>query len=301
MASEPTRLLSSFDLDSRISACPKLASLGSINSALKSLVHSDRSETSQIAAIIRQDPSLTTRVLRLVNSVYFGLATKVNNIEEAVLFLGTRNIRELSAATPVIEELQKLHTDWPDVPWREHWRHSIGTAIMTREVLSATGISIDDETDYIIGLLHNVGKVVIANTFPAEFAEFLKSSPLSPADANDIEREILGADHAEIGARYLERQRLPDEIVESIRYHHDPASAPNHQLLAAAIQLADSLVRHAGITEGLNGTVPPDPRPWTDLPAWPILFGHDEEEAKIANASLIHHVKRLPSIVNGIL
>lgn len=86
----------------RVNACPKLASLQSVNRALSDLVRSDASLSSQIAEVIRRDPSLSARLLRMVNSVYFGLSTRVNNIEEAVFFLGLRQIRELSLATPVI-------------------------------------------------------------------------------------------------------------------------------------------------------------------------------------------------------
>ena len=78
------------EIKRRIQACPKLASLQSINRALGELVRSDQSLNSQIAEVIRRDPSLTARLLRMVNSVYFGLSTRVNSIEEAVFFLGLR-------------------------------------------------------------------------------------------------------------------------------------------------------------------------------------------------------------------
>src|ERR1043166_507252 len=132
------------EIKRRIDGCPKLASLQSINRALSELVRSEQSLNSQIAEVIRRDPSLAARLLRLVNSVYFGLSTRVNNIEEAVFFLGLRQIRELSMATPVIEEIQQLQTHLANVlPWRELWNHSIATAILTREILAATPLHID--------------------------------------------------------------------------------------------------------------------------------------------------------------
>src|SRR5882672_9872426 len=118
----------------RIEACPKLASLQSINRALGELVLSDQSLNSQIAEVIRRDPSLSARLLRMVNSVYFGSSTRISNIEEAVFFLGLRQIRELSMATPVLEELERFQlTTNASLPWRDLWTHSIGTAILTRE------------------------------------------------------------------------------------------------------------------------------------------------------------------------
>jgi HD-like signal output (HDOD) protein len=152
------------EIKRRIAACPKLASLQSINRELQALVRSDKSVISQIAEVIRRDPSLSARVLRMVNSVYFGLSTHVNNIEEAVFFLGLRQVRELAMATPVLEELEQLQTAGM-LPWKELWTHSIATAMMTREILGFTALHIDDDTDYLVGLLHNVGKIVMAYAF----------------------------------------------------------------------------------------------------------------------------------------
>ncbi|MEN9840793.1 MAG: hypothetical protein RL376_593, partial [Verrucomicrobiota bacterium] len=196
------------EIRQRIERCPKLASLQSINRKLAGLVNSEQSYTSQIAEIIRRDPSLTSRLLRMVNSVYFGLSAKVNNIEEAVLYLGLRQIRELSMATPVIEDMEKISPSALKLPWREMWQHSIGTAIMTREILATTNLLVDDDTDYIIGLLHNVGKVVLATAWPHEFERIVGQEHLDPESVCAVERELIGWDHAAIGGYYLEKHQL---------------------------------------------------------------------------------------------
>src|SRR5260221_1294339 len=92
------------EVESRAKTCARLPSLGSINSALRELLSADQRYTSQISEVIRRDPSLTSRLLRLVNSVYYGLTTPVNSIEEAVFYLGIRQIRQLAMVTPVIED-----------------------------------------------------------------------------------------------------------------------------------------------------------------------------------------------------
>src|ERR1051326_3203857 len=191
--------LSDDEIIRRIDACPKLASLQSTNRALKDLVRSETSLNSQIAAIIRRDPSLTARLLCMVNSVYFGLSTRINNIEEAVFSLGLRQIRELAMATPVLEELENFQNDSAGtLPWRELWSHSLGTAILTREILASTSLNVDDDTDYLIGLLHNVGKVVMAYAFPEELRVLVATPAASPTAFCDLERELIGWDHAEI-------------------------------------------------------------------------------------------------------
>src|SRR6266508_562050 len=154
-------------VDERVKGCARLPSLRSVESALRELLNSDRRYTHQISEIIRRDPSLTARLLRLVNSVYYGLATPINSIEEAVFYLGVRQIRQLAMVTPIIEDFQKLAGKAP-FPWRDFWQHCIGTAILTREVISALRVP-TDEVDYVAGLIHDVGKIVLAAACPEHF------------------------------------------------------------------------------------------------------------------------------------
>lgn len=284
----------------RIDACPKLASLQSINRALAGLVNSEQSFNSQIAEIIRRDPSLTARLLRMVNSVYFGLSAKVNNIEEAVLYLGLRQIRELSMATPVIEELERISGS-SRLPWREMWKHSIGTAIMTREILATTTLLIDDDTDYIVGLLHNVGKVIMATQFPDEFSRIVAGKYTSPAEVCAAERALIGWDHAQIGSHYLERHQLSEEIVEAVRYHVTPDQAERHPFYAAAVQVADLLVRYSGVPGGLEDVPPLPPEAWNQTVGWKILFGEGERENRHAHSALTNSLGRLPALLSDLV
>ena len=286
----------------RVEACPKLASLHSVNKELNRLARSDMSLTSQIAEIIQRDPSLSQRLLRMVNSVYFGLSARINNIEEAVFFLGLRQIREFSVATPVIEEMEQLQACAPSpTQWKNLWSHSIGTAILTREILSSTQYAVDDDTDYLVGLLHNVGKIVMAYAFPEELNTVANTPVRTPAYVCTLERELIGWDHAEIGAYFLECHNLVEELSFSVRYHHDPKNAPCHKTFAAAVQVADYLVRHAKIESGFEKVDPIEPEAWVRLDGWEILYGSDDNEARLARASLANALARLPAMLNGLL
>lgn len=287
----------------RLDACPKLASLESINRKLTSLVNSDQSLTSQIADIIRRDPSLSARLLRMVNSVYFGLSANVSSIEEAVFFLGLRQLRELSRATPVIEDLTRLQSSTQFAPelWKSLWNHSVGTAMLTREILASAPITVDDETDYLVGLLHNLGKIIMAYSFPEELMA-VASTPLSlPNDVCALERELIGWDHAQIGGYYLERHNLPEELVFAVRYHNEPDQAPRQRILASAVQVADHLVRHSGIAGGFEQVANIADGSWQQLPGWKILYGAEAAESKLARASLDNTLQRLPSMMAGLL
>lgn len=292
---------SSEEIRRRIDRCPKLASLQSINRKLAGLVNSDQSYTSQIAEIIRRDPSLTSRLLRMVNSVYFGLSAKVNNIEEAVLYLGLRQIRELSTATPVIEDLEKISASSPCLPWRDLWQHSIGTAIMTREILNTTDLLIDDDTDYIVGLLHDVGKVVMATAFPEEFEQVVMQDYADPAQICAAERAVIGWDHAEVGGYYLGRHNLTPELVAGVRWHADPPQAGDHTLLAAAVQVADLAVREALGRGGVERVRSAPPREWERVSGWQILYAGRPDVEQLARGAIENAMRKLPAQLEELL
>ncbi|OIO60865.1 MAG: histidine kinase [Verrucomicrobia bacterium CG1_02_43_26] len=295
-----SRPLSSEEIQERIDDCPKLASLRSINRALGDLLSSENSVTSQIAEIIRRDPTLTARLLKMVNSVFFGLTRKVSNVEDAIFYLGLKQVRELALATPIIEELNTLQSKFKDIDWQMLWRHSIGTAIVSREILSIANYHCDDDTDYLIGLVHNIGKIVMAYVFPEHFINLVNFKAKNSQEYIQKERTVLGWDHAAIGAYYLKRHQVSPDIIEAVRFQQEPQQAPEYSLLAAAVQVADCMVRSVGVNgiEQLDPVVEGD---WNKLSGWGILFDTEDEEAQYGVASLKHTIARLPNILNGMI
>src|SRR5580704_11193209 len=264
-------------IENRLKGCPCLPSLGSIENALKELLGADQRYTSQIAEIIRRDPSLTARLLRLVNSVYYGISRPIKNIEEAVFYLGVRQIRQLAMVTPIIEDFQKL-AEGRQFPWRQFWRHCIATALMTREITDLLQTQ-DDEIDYVAGLIHDVGKIVMASAFPDHFNEIYHNRAEMTGDLLQWEKEVLGVDHAELGAMYLRKQRLPEVFVEIVQCHHQPQLARVQTQVTAAVHVADLLVRHTKIGDSGHKTeVVFDS--WIESPGWKILFGHQTDAEK---------------------
>lgn len=286
-------------IEERVKGCARLPSLRSIESALRELLNSDRRYTHQISEVIRRDPSLTARLLRLVNSVYYGFTTPINNIEEAVFYLGVRQIRQLAMVTPVIEDFTKLAGNTP-FPWREFWQHCIGVAIMTREVLGCVQPPADD-SDYVAGLVHDMGKIVMAATFPGHFLEIQRRAAVEQQPLLDLETEVLGMNHTELGALYLQGHHLPAIMIESARFHHEPERATDHPQVIAAVQIANLLVRHAGIGRSGDTSIV-TPETWTQASGWNILFPHRHAtERTIAHAALRRSLDRLPCVLDGLV
>jgi HD-like signal output (HDOD) protein len=286
-------------IESRLESCPPLPSLGSINQALQELLDAEGGYSTQISEVIRRDPSLTSRLLRLVNSVYYGLSTPVSNIEEAVFYLGVRQIRQLAMVTPVIEDFSRL-TRQCAFPWREFWQHCIGTAILTREILDSVQTPLD-ESDYVAGLVHDLGKIVMAWSFPEHFAEIHRQAAAGACELLQTELDVLGIDHAELGALYLERHRLPRLMSQSARYHHCPEKAGEYQVIIAAVQIADMLMRSAKIGCGGN-FVEVTHEQCLSVSGWHVLYPKPgQAEQAIARASLHRSLERLPSVLEGLV
>jgi putative nucleotidyltransferase with HDIG domain len=286
-------------IESRLNGCPCLPSLGSIDSALKDLLSADQRYTSQIADIIRRDPSLTARLLRLVKSIYYDISTPIKTIEEAVFYLGVRQIRQLAMVTTVIDDFEKLPGNLC-FPWRDFWQHCIATALMTREVIDLVQAS-NGEADYLAGLIHDVGKIAMAMAFPEHFNVIYQQSLESPVDLPELERQVLGMDHAELGGIYFKKQLLPEVFVEVVQCHHEPGRARNGGRIAASVQVADLLVRHAKIgNSGSRMEVPKDA--WLECEGARILFGQQTDEEKAAaNASLKLSLERIPTILESLV
>jgi putative nucleotidyltransferase with HDIG domain len=286
-------------VEHRLKDCARLPSLSTINNALRDLLAADQRYTAQIAEIIRRDPSLTARLLRLVNSVYYGLSAPVNSIEEAVLYLGVRQIRQLVMVTPVIEDFTRL-AGGAAFPWRDFWQHCISTAILTREVIGAQQTPAD-EVDYVSGLIHDVGKIAMAAAFPEHFEAVYRHPEIATLDLRQVETSTLGMDHAELGALYLRNHHLPEVLVEVARCHHQPERAAHHAPMVAAVHIADMLTRHAGIGNSGNGAAVSE-EDWLHTPAWDILYPQkDAAEKAIARANLKRSLERLPMILEGMV
>lgn len=286
-------------IENRLKSCPCLPSLSTIDGALKELLSADQRYTSQIAEIIRRDPSLTSRLLRLVNSVFYGISRPIKNIEEAVFYLGVRQIRQLAMVTPIIEDFQKLAGN-RGYAWREFWQHCIGTALMTREVLELVQTQ-KGEVDYVAGLIHDVGKICMASAFPEHFREIYQGQGDVTQDWLEFEREILGIDHASLGALYLKKQVLPEMFIEIVQYHHQPEAARQHVEIVAAVNVADMLVRSANIGHSGNRNEVTE-ETWLNSKGWDILFGrHTRDELAIIRASLKRGLERIPTILAGMV
>lgn len=175
--------------------------------------------------IVAQDLGMSTRILQLVNSSFFGLPIRVSDVPHAVALLGLGVIRGLVLSTSVFGQF-KGH-ELGGFSLRQLSAHSTRVAMRCRELAEAESLALttDEASDFFLaGLLHDVGRIVLAQSRPGDYADLCRTVAAKPADAIAYETELFGVSHAEVGGYLLQLWGLPSPLVEAVTLHHDPSS-----------------------------------------------------------------------------
>lgn len=214
-------------------------SLPDIYYRLEELIVDPKSTTDSIAGLLRSDPDLCARMLRMANSAFYSFPTKIESIERAVSTIGLRQIRELVLVTAVIQAFEGIPSG--KVNMVSFWEHSVAVGIMSSEIGQSAGIP-SAQSYYIPGLLHDLGRLVMYLKLPNLMIELLEKRDTDGVSMDQLEREILGYSHADIGGCLLEFWKLPQSIWEPVAMHHNPAGSGEFMLTACAIHIADAWV-----------------------------------------------------------
>ena len=198
-----------------------------------------------LKGVVEQDPPLATKLLKTVNSACFGLRTPTSNLQSAISLLGFNAVRNLALTVSVSELFQEESTAG-GYSRRRLWEHMVSTALCARMIARRTAFA-QFEDAYLGGLLHDIGMVMLDQHDHDRFGRAVAA--VTPARRLcTCEQEILGFDHAELGALVLGGWRFPQLILECIRWHHSPhRSNEDARMTASAVALADFLCNQKGI------------------------------------------------------
>lgn len=230
-----------------------LPTLPTVYIRVNRLLQSPNSNVNQIARIIESDQAISSKVLRLVNSSFFGFCRRVTQINQAVVLLGFNAIRNTVLSISVFESFRSSTSI--NFDRREFWRHSIATGLIARCLARLLGIEQQDEA-FSGGILHDLGKLVLDQHLPEKFARILELALGQNIPMIEAERLILGTDHAEIGEYLMEKWNLPHILVEMVALHHTPSIIRSHPALVSLVHLGDILARKFGIGFGGDTVVP---------------------------------------------
>ena len=207
-------------------------------------IDSAKSSAPEVAALIEQDPGLTTNLLKLANSAFYGFLGRVTTVREAVVLIGLRELKNLVLGTTVFRTFSTPSQTGFDR--RELWRHSVVCAFLTK-MLAREAFLVDQEgTIMISGLLHDVGKVVVDQYFPSAFIEVLRRVREESVTFSQAEKQAVGYTHYQIGATLLKRWNFPEEIAFPVFYHHAPWLDTRFTASSATVYLANHLAKELG-------------------------------------------------------
>lgn len=200
---------------------------------------SSSSSAQSVARYLSFDQSLTARVLRLANSAYYGLSRKVKDPQEAVVVLGMRCVRSLAviAATyPFLNRPLKGYEVSPEFLWQHSFATGVGAQLIASRHNSAS-----PEVAFTAGLLHNIGKVALSVWLENKVVGMKEIAAQGNIGFDQLERQLFGHDHAEIGGFLAESWNLPRAISEPIGFHHRPSLARDHQTITDCVHVADKM------------------------------------------------------------
>ncbi len=203
-----------------------------------SLLEEPDTEISEIEEILRYDPGLTANVLKLANSAYFGIPSKIGSLRQAVSVLGLKRLIQLVVASCVSAVMDKSVPGY-GLPGGDLWRHSIAVSIAAEAMVKDKKRTASQDV-FTPALLHDVGKLVLG-TFVKDELEAIESIAAKGVPFVVAENMILGTDHAEIGAQILSHWNLPPGVINAVRWHHDPDSPETSNKQMDIVYLANLL------------------------------------------------------------
>ncbi len=235
------RIVKNEKLKGVVSKLESIPSLPELYTELSAEINSPDASLSRVAKIVARDPGMTAKILQIINSAYFGLPKRVQNIQQAVNLLGMEIISALVLNTQIFSEF-KIR-DSKAFSSESLWQHNINVALTAKAIAGEAGCSRDvQDQAFMGGMLHDVGKLILQTTFRDEYDEVILAAADAETSLWQAELQYFDASHTEVGAYLLGLWGLSDEIVEIVAYHHLPGYGYNTNFNAlTAVHIANSL------------------------------------------------------------
>jgi putative nucleotidyltransferase with HDIG domain len=263
-----------------------VASLPGIYLRLSAVVSDPRSSAADVGHVIAEDPGLTARLLRLVNSAMYGFPSKIETVSHAISIVGTAQLQDLALATSVI----RLFASVPEslVTMESFWRHSVACGVTAR-VIASRRREANVERYFVAGLLHDIGRPIMYMQIPAEARQAVLHARETGEPLFRVEHALLGFDHAHVGQALLDLWKLPASLRESVANHHYPDRSQRFPAETAIVHVADLIANSLNLGSSGEAGVPPlDARAW-DLLGLPTTSIDDVlEEAERHYEAAVH-------------
>ena len=254
------------------------------------LVANEESSMKDISKIIERDPSLTANILKVANSPFYGMSQKIASLKLALTILGLSEIINIVTGISIVR-LFPARRKGSSFDRTKFWQHSFGCAAASRMLSRDLEFGME-EVDFVAGLLHDIGKLILDQHFHSKLREISKLQQKEEIAPIEAEKRIMGVDHATLGSWLAQKWDLTAPLIESIAYHHRPldvlALAPpsREPALTAIVHLADILSHEPDLhfTENMQS-----PKSFSNNLAWKIILA---ERPHLGSESIEHYIAK---------
>lgn len=236
-----------------ISGIGELASLPEVFHQATRMASSPHYSAADIGRVIGKDPALSARLLKVVNSPFYGFPSSIDTVSRAITIIGSRELCSILGATAITYAFEGLSHRKVDM--QRFWRHSLYSAVAAR-ILALQLHESETEHHFLAGLLHDIGNLVLYQAVPELVSRALEDADQNERPVHESERDIIGTNHAEVGAALLRQWRLPDSLVEAVACHHDPVQARNYPREAWISHAAEIIASHSNAGYGFSRQLP---------------------------------------------
>jgi putative nucleotidyltransferase with HDIG domain len=242
--------MNSMDVKALRRKVENISALPTIPSVLKhisSIIEKPDISLNEISDFISSDPALTTKILKMINSAVYGFPGRISSVSHATVLLGLNVIKGLLIGASVFELMQQS--------MQGLWEHSFDCAITSKLIAQRKNIKEPEEV-YAAGLLHDIGKVILILEFPEDYQKAIHNANQQGISIFESEKNQFVENHANVGSWLAEKWRFPNNLIESIKYHHAPHRSKYALTETAIVHLSDILVRARGFGFAGDSFVP---------------------------------------------
>lgn len=250
-----------------------------------------------IADTLLQDKVLTTRIIRLVNSVFFGIQRDVSSVKDAIVYLGQNQIKNIVLTSSLFSVFPNRNQKFDLV---RLWEHGLGCALISRIVAVMAGYN-DPEKAYLGGLLHDMGEIVLSQYYQDEFDKVLDTVIKEHVEFHVAEQRMLGIDHSDLAGLFKEHWGFSDDITEVIAFHHRPQEATIDPCLVSIVSIANMFCKVRGLDYGYVLDIQVAMKDQAD---WKILSENNKKLAHLDmerfTLSMDHKVEEVKTLVKSL-
>ncbi|HUO10019.1 MAG TPA: HDOD domain-containing protein [Phycisphaerae bacterium] len=234
-----------------VNAISQIATLPEITMKIIELVENPRSTAQDLNKLISNDPALVARILKVVNSAFYGLPGQIGSINRAIVLLGLNAVKNIVIAASLAKLFRGGRVS-PHFSAKDLWTHSIAVGVFSKMIVTKLNNTLPDEA-FLAGLIHDMGILVELQAFREPLVEIAERSTKEEVRYIDIETQIIGVDHQALGAGLTTKWKFPRSFQYVTGHHHNPiALAPECRWLACVIHVADHICCREGLGYSLT-------------------------------------------------